>query len=583
MKADPELAATLLEMGKLNLKENLLNEARENFQEALELYKTLGDKEKKSECFWGLSELYRKQAEAENGGSTSNAVASDERSSVLLRITSELNSYISLREILDRLLSLTIETVMAERGIILLWDDRAKDFKIEVSVSELEPATISDVKRYSIRIINKAAREKTIIFSSDARSDPRFSQYKSVIDYNIVSFVCLPLLVRDEIVGTMYLDHRRAMEGFSEKDIELVMTIRNLASAAIEKSRLIEKLNRENTEKAGKIMFLEQQNFSMLEEIKDKSKLENIVGVSPGILKVKRMMTKLMELKEVYDLSVLIQGESGTGKELAAAAIHYGNDILKNNRFVAVDCGAITGSLAESELFGIKEKTATGVEGKKGLVEWAAGGTLFLDEIGSAGQELQARLPRFLEERKYRPVGSREFSPVNVMVVVATYKDLPKLVEKRAFRKDLYYRLSHFVIHLPPLRKRKEDIPLLIKHFIDEFNERYDKHIQGIDQKVFEAFQRYSWPGNVRELKSYIRRAVIMTDDNELTEELFPRELFSAAPVEKPMDDLEKEILLKRLKLYKGNISRAARSLGFTEGALRYRMKKFEIDASAMK
>ncbi len=253
----------------------------------------------------------------------------------------------------------------------------------------------------------------------------------------------------------------------------------------------------------------------LLRELEDRHHFEGIVGTSRILHQALDMVKKLAQTRS----SALISGESGTGKELVARAIHY-NGITKEGRFVAINCGALPESLAESELFGYKRGAFTGaIRDKVGLFLMGDGGTVFLDEICSMIPAIQVKLLRAIEEKKVLPIGSTETIDVNARILCATSCDLLKEVEAGRFREDLYYRLNVVEIHLPPLRKRYEDIPLLVAHFVSKYCRELNKGCLGVSNQAMQRMMEYPWPGNVRELQNVIERAIIFSDGTLIGEE----------------------------------------------------------------
>ena len=287
---------------------------------------------------------------------------------------------------------------------------------------------------------------------------------------------------------------------------------------------------------------------------------------------------------------VLIQGESGTGKDVLAKAFHYESSRAEEP-FMEITCTAMPETLLESELFGHERGAFTDAKvQKKGLLELAHGGTLFLDEIGDMTPALQAKLLRVLEERRFRRVGGTKDISVDIRIVAATNKDLRAAVQDGTFRKDLYYRLQVVTITIPPLRERREDIPLLAQHFLEHFSREFKKRPPRLTPEVERLLVQYDWPGNVRELRNVIERAMILADEGDLSPgDLAPEIAGHAAgpPRETPsfqlppsgilFEDVERDFVRQALDLTHGNQTRAARLLGFTRDELRYRVKKFDL------
>jgi len=309
--------------------------------------------------------------------------------------------------------------------------------------------------------------------------------------------------------------------------------------------------------------------------------IPEIVGRSKAVEKLKETIRKVAP----YDVNVLILGESGSGKELVAKAIHHLSPRRKKP-FVAINCAALPPELLESELFGYKKGAFTGaVSDKKGLIEKADGGTLFLDEIGDMPLSLQAKLLRFLETKRFIPLGSTEEREVDARVVAATNKNLKDEIKKGNFREDLYYRLATIVIEVPPLRERKEDIPLLVEFFAREFSKKYGKEIKRISKGFIDYLMGLPLEGNVRELRNIVEREVILSEDGVLGSGYYQREkLREEGEISIPegginlkeiLSEIEKKYLFKALEMAGGNKTRAAELLGLTLRELRYRLEKY--------
>jgi len=314
--------------------------------------------------------------------------------------------------------------------------------------------------------------------------------------------------------------------------------------------------------------------------------LTNIVGKSPAIVEVLDLIEKVAKSQAT---TVLIQGESGTGKDLVAKAIHYASN-RASQPFMNITCSALPETLLESELMGHERGSFTDARfQKKGLFELADNGTLFLDEIGDMGVLLQAKLLRFLQEKTFKRVGGVRDITVDVRIIAATNRDLEQAVRDRSFREDLYYRLKVIPITLPPLRDRKEDIPILVRHFIDGFNQEFKKATQSVSEDALRSLIVYSWPGNVRELKNVIERAMILENKTELTISDLPKEIREPSASAEAADGngyrlpdsgyslerMEGEMVRQALEKTRGNQTHAAKLLSISRDALRYKMKKF--------
>ncbi len=333
-------------------------------------------------------------------------------------------------------------------------------------------------------------------------------------------------------------------------------------------------------EKALNLQSLMSENIRLRQELTDRFSLNNVIGASSKMKRIYDLVARVAK----SDSTILLQGESGTGKELIARAIHF-NSSRVEKPFVTVNCSAIPENLLESELFGYEKGAFTGaIKDKSGKFETADEGTIFLDEIGDLRKDLQMKLLRVLQEKSIDKVGATESINVDVRVIAATNIQLEIAIKEGKFREDLYYRISVIPILLPPLRERKDDIPLLAQHFIN-------KHGSGgckIQSKVFDIFNRYDWPGNVRELENIVERALVLRkEDNVISPEDIPdyiktKQYQSPMPLEIPddgikLEEVEKVLIINALNKAGQNQTRAAELLTISRQTLIYRMQKYDI------
>lgn len=334
---------------------------------------------------------------------------------------------------------------------------------------------------------------------------------------------------------------------------------------------------------------LQEENLRLKDELKQKFSFENIVGKS----KTMQDVFDLIKASAPTRSTILIQGESGTGKELVAKAIHLNSD-RASFPFITVNSGSLPPDLLESHLFGHVKGAFTGaVSLKKGLFEAAENGTIFFDEISSLNQETQSKLLRVMQEKEFMRLGGTKTIKVDARVIAATNADLEELIEQKQFRHDLFYRLNVIKIELPPLRERKEDIPLLIKHFLTIYGKENKKEVEGVAEDVLEILVNYNWPGNIRELENLIERAVVLTKAKLITRENLPHFLLSPQEMEtahlSPAQDLnlkenlqsfQKNAIISALKQSKGIQKNAARILGVKPTTLNEMIKRLKIDVS---
>jgi two-component system response regulator HydG len=328
------------------------------------------------------------------------------------------------------------------------------------------------------------------------------------------------------------------------------------------------------------------------DNILQRRRIENLFDASRIVGRSGRMKQVLETVAMVAptEASVLILGESGTGKELIANALHQGSN-RTDKRFIKINCAALPETLLESELFGHEKGAFTGAVGRRpGRFELADGGTIFLDEIGEMSPSTQAKLLRVLQEREFEPLGSTRTVKVNIRIITATNRVLKDEVKKGAFREDLFYRLNVVPIELPPLRERREDIPLLIEHFLKIYNEKNNRRLKGFHPRALDALMRYSWPGNIRELENVVERAVILTADDYVqfsdlseairgaTEDPLMGQFREGIRPGMTIREMERELILKTLEDNEGNRTRTARILGITRRTLQLKLKEFDID-----
>ena len=335
-----------------------------------------------------------------------------------------------------------------------------------------------------------------------------------------------------------------------------------------------------------------QENISLKSAVSAKYRFENIIGSSPQMQTVYRLIARCAPTNS----TVILRGESGTGKELIARAIHY-NSLRKDRPFVTVDCTALSESLLESELFGHVKGSFTGaVSNKKGLFETADGGTLFLDEIGNISLSTQAKLLRFIEEREFKAVGDTRVQTVNIRLITATNKDLESMVADESFRDDLYYRINIFPIEVPPLRERRDDIPPLAFHFLKKFRSEAEHEVKEFSAGAMNLLMNLDWPGNVRELENVVHRGVILASDHVIRQahlvnivDMLPRVALDVPRTsedlkrikkvarQKSVENVEKLFVLGALKRNGWNVTRSAEETGMQRSNLQALMKKYDI------
>ncbi len=428
-------------------------------------------------------------------------------------------------------------------------------------------------------VYRKVVKERAAVLAADARTE--VAETESLMGASIRSTVGVPLWKGDVILGVLQVDNRSAPGMLKPGDVEMLLVLASNASLAVANARLIkrllvaeERLQKENS-------FLKGRE----EKRRSGGPTVQIIGSSGAMQSVITQLDKVVDTR----VTVLIEGETGTGKELIAAAVHY-RSRRRDKLFVAQNCAALAETLLESELFGHKKGSFTGAtEEKKGLFEIADGGTLFLDEITETPLSLQSKLLRALQEGEIRPVGATTAKHVNVRIVAATNRNLEEEVKRGRFREDLYYRLKVFPIRLPPLRERRDDIPLLAAHFLERYAAEIGKPVGGFAQQAMELMKGYDWPGNVRELQNEVQRLVIQLEPGAFAtpellsarirqvEGLVGRAGVAKGTLKDMMDSVEKYFLLEALREHGNNKTNAAKSLGITREGLHKKLRQFGI------
>ncbi len=387
-----------------------------------------------------------------------------------------------------------------------------------------------------------------------------------------ISFICVPIMIGREVIGTISVDRVFARLAALEEDQRALSIVASMIANSVRAQREI----------AHQREAFEDENLRLRNELQDKFRPENIIGNSNAMREVYRAIHQVA----ASDTTVLIRGESGTGKELVAHALHYSSPRAKGP-FVRVNCAALNENLLESELFGHEKGAFTGAtQSRKGRIEEADNGTLFLDEIGEFSQATQVKLLRALQEREFQRVGSNRTIKANTRIIVATNRNLETAVDDGTFRQDLYYRINVFPIFLPPLRDRKDDILLLADFFIEQYAGRMGKDIRRISTPAINMMIAYHWPGNVRELENCIERAVLLTTDNVIHGHHLPPTLqtsdatdtIGTGSLSEKTALFERDIIVDALKRCNGNLAGTARDLGTTARIIRYKVKELGID-----
>ncbi len=534
---------------------------------------------------------------------------------VFAQITRDLARETELQPLLRRIVDSAVALVGGERGFLLLTEARpggARRSGGDASTMTVRVARQFDKSdipvpssRLSTGIAERVAEAGRPLLSVDAGHDDRFQGMASVEDLKLRSVLCLPILIEGATDGVLYVDNRLQRGAFSEDDLDLAELFAGQAAVAIRNARLLKELRERNQRLVHSTAQIERLNEQLGRKIRDRDTelavvraelgrergrydYTAIVGASDGMRRVFQQLDRIVE----SELPVLIHGESGTGKELIARAIHF-NGPRKERPFVVENCAALPDTLLESELFGHTRGAFTGADrAKKGLIEQADGGTLFLDEIGDMSREMQKKLLRVLQEGEVRPLGSNQTVKVDVRLISASHQDLDEMVRDGRFREDLYYRVNVLAVHLPPLRERREDVPLLAEALLARAARESGRPVPMLSHEMQATLVAYDWPGNVRELENEMRRLMVLAEDTVLLEHLSPSILEhagrsdEASNLEPPevLGDLraavarfEQRAIEAALARAGGNKSRAAKELGISRFALQRKLDKYRL------
>jgi len=532
-----------------------------------------------------------------------NALAFQEVSSLgarlqlLLNLTNRISSNLEFPELL-RAIAANIRGVMqADAAGVAFFDDASDKSRIYVvDFPNAKGFVKEEIVVTPGRALKRAwGSSKAVIVNTNDREELGPEVYGMVVAEGLDAHCLIPLVSRGRPVGVLIVARRRQTL-FTTEDVDFLTRASGAIAIAIENALAYREISELKDKLAQEKLYLE-------EEIRSDSGFERIIGRSAALKRV----LQLVETVAPSDSTVLLLGETGTGKELVARAIHERSQ-RKNRTFVKLNCAAIPTGLLESELFGHEKGAFTGaITQKIGRLELADQGTLFLDEVGDIPSEIQPKLLRALQEREFERLGSTHTRKVNVRLVAATNRDLQKMVAEREFRSDLFYRLNVFPIRIPPLRERKEDIPLLVSFFVQKFAKQMQKEIESVPSAVMKGLTAWEWPGNIRELENFIERAVILTRGKALE---VPLTELRKAETETAMDAVvvkkkptarkanssrpdinagaeeyerkQREEIIQALTACKGHVGGAdgaAIRLGINRTTLMYRMRKLGIYA----
>jgi two-component system response regulator AtoC len=515
------------------------------------------------------------------------------------------------------ILDAVMEEMDAENCSLMLKDPNSGDLTIcaargkneEKSVFYLDRSGNGRRFKSGEGIAGWVLKEGQAVMLNDVIREPRFVSVTGINNNNnnndgnnkVNSLICLPIREKDQVVGVFNLSHSKK-GAFNEGDKLALAYISNQVGAALTSARFFLEINEVNRlMKDSREVFSREKvvpifppSFSTFVEVGEVTREEGIfIYTSEKMQRIKEIIDQIANT----DVTVLIQGESGVGKEVVARSIHL-NSFRRERPFVKVNCAALPPDLLESELFGYEKGAFTGAyRQKQGRFELANGGTIFLDEISEMSLSLQGKLLQVLQDREFSRLGGKKDIRVDVRVLVATNKNIEEGIKNGQFREDLYYRLNVVNINIPPLRERREEIPIFVEYFLDKFSKKYGKEVPLLSNNTTKAFSEHRWVGNVRELENVIQRLVVLGNEEAIVEELtpvtqedpIPEKKKKMVPAKKIWPSLkevhreaikkaESEMILKALEMTNWNRKKAADKLNISYKALLYKIKETSLD-----
>ena len=501
----------------------------------------------------------------------------------LYEISKALNSSLDLEKVMKQILDILHEKMAMERGTLTLLEEGTQELSIEVArgLSEKE----RERGRYQVGegITGRVVSAGEPIIVKNVGDEPLFlnrTQARGDIKRAQISFFCVPIKLDGRTIGALSVDRLFDQGTSLDEDLRLLTIISSMVAQVVRIHQMVEREHER----------LQDENIRLRRQLKKRFHLSNIIGESKRMLEI----YDTLELVAKTKATVILRGESGTGKELIANAIHYHSDRAEKP-FIKVSCAALPETLLESELFGYEKGAFTGAAATKiGRFEMANSGTLFLDEIGDIPLTTQVKLLRVIQEREFERLGGTQSVRVDIRLIVATNKDLEREVQEGKFREDLYYRLNVVPVFIPALRERREDIPLLVEHFLERASRENRKEVKYISDEAMKILMEYAWPGNIRELENAIERGVVLCKGPTLIPDLFPipRDVkgpgltsftpfpgSASLPCRLPelIENLEKKVIEEALKKTAGNQRKAAELLGLTERIIGYKIKTYGL------
>jgi len=480
----------------------------------------------------------------------------------LLKISRIIHAIRDLDDLQGQLLDLIFEVVPEGRGAILLAERESHEFNS--TFARMRHAGQAQLVKVSRTVARQVLEQGIAMLGSDVRGSSELREVESLAASQVRSLLCVPLTVFQRVIGCIYLDSDSANNRMNEEHLQLVTAIAGISAVALENAR--------------RLHWLEVENERLTVEV---SQERSLVGEGARMKEVYQFLKRVAPT----DSTVLIEGESGTGKELAARALHR-NSPRAGKPFVAINCSAIPETLLESDLFGHERGAFTGAASlKRGRLEVADGGVVFLDEIGELALSLQVKLLRVLQEREFERVGGTHPIKVDIRLIAATNSNLEQAMREGRFRQDLYYRLAVLTITMPTLRDRKDDIPMLVRHFVQKYAKRCKVKARPVSREALACLVNYDWPGNVRELENAIERALVMGTSDMILPEDLPETLLERTPPPEMIEakyhvklkEWKKQLILDAVEQTQGSYAEAARILGVHPNYLHRLIRNLEL------
>ena len=510
----------------------------------------------------------------------------------LLTINKQISAELDVNKLLCLIIDTAVSLTGAEQGFLILYPRKEPEYRVARTADKQDIA--SPHQAVSRAILQQVLDSRDIVVAKDAAQDSRFGGSESVMYLQLKSVLAVPLMAQDTMTGIIYLDHSYDRSIFNESCITIIRAFADQAVIALNNAFLHDQLRQRNEaleasrrtisrlHSALEQRFQEQQEkLADTEEALSRTKAAlgqryrygNIIGRSPQMQQVYHLLERIANA----DTSVLIQGASGTGKELIARALHF-NSLWRDKPFISENCAAFNESLLESDLFGhVKGAFTHAIQDRQGLFELADTGTLFLDEIGDMTLNMQVKVLRVLQSGEFRRVGDKQVRNTRFRLICATNQDLEQLVARGRFRKDLYFRINVIKVTLPELKERIQDLPLLVEHFLAQYERPYT-----MEPATLSRLMKYHWPGNVRELENETQRMITLAQSTALTPDLLsPHILQPTRPagacgtLKAQVEVLERRVISESLARTGGNKSETARELGISREGLRKKMARY--------